>query len=181
MTVAEGYRTWRGFLSSDDASPVAYPELTVQPFRDFHRRPGIAGAFRHRQQLEGAQLEPHRVVPVHLPAVFETQDLFQARLRVQRPERWLGALWGNAEAPVEPRHKPIEHSLCLLQGGCTSQPQFGDQPVLKGPSGSLNTSLGLGRLGEVWVIISSMARLNWVGPVGRPDPGVCLNTAWRSV
>ena len=28
--------------------------------------------------LECPQLEPHRVVPVHLPAVLETQNLFQA-------------------------------------------------------------------------------------------------------
>ena len=26
-----------------------------------------------------------------------------------------------------------------------------------------------------------MARLNWVGIPGRPDPGVCLKTPWRSV
>ena len=75
VAVAEGYRAWRGLLSSDDASLVAYLELTIQPLQDFHRRPGIAGAFRRRQQLECPQLEPHRVVPVHLPAVLETQNL----------------------------------------------------------------------------------------------------------
>ena len=78
VAVAEGYRAWRGLLSSDDAPLVAYLELTIQPLQDFHRRSGIAGAFRRRQQLECPQLEPHRVVPVHLPAVLETQNLFQA-------------------------------------------------------------------------------------------------------
>ena len=42
----------------------------------------------------------------------------------------------------------MEHSLRLLQSGCPSQPQFGDQPVLKGARRSLHTPLGLGRLGE---------------------------------
>ena len=46
-----------------------------QPFQDLHSRPGIAGTFRPWQQLEGAQLKPHRVVPGHPPAVFEAQDL----------------------------------------------------------------------------------------------------------
>ena len=56
VAVAEGYRAWRGLLSSDDAPLVAYLELTIQPLQDFHRRPGIAGAFRRRQQLECPQL-----------------------------------------------------------------------------------------------------------------------------
>ena len=38
-------------------------------------RPGIAGAFQTWQQLQSVQLEPHRVVPGHPPAVFEAQDL----------------------------------------------------------------------------------------------------------
>ena len=83
MTVAEGYRSCWGFLGRSDASLVAHTELAIQPFQDFHRRPGIAGAFRSRQQLERAQLETHRVVPGHLPAMLETQDLFQADLQVQ--------------------------------------------------------------------------------------------------
>ena len=32
MTVAEGYRIWRGFLGSDDTLLVAHAELTVQSF-----------------------------------------------------------------------------------------------------------------------------------------------------
>ncbi len=112
MTIAQECRIWRGFPCNDDAPLVAHPDPAVQPFQDFYRRTGIAGAFRRGQQLECPQLEPHRVVPVHLPAVLEAQDLFQAPLRVQTPQRWLRALWGNAEAPVEPRHKLIEHRLC---------------------------------------------------------------------
>ena len=51
VAVTKGYRIWRGLLSSDDAPLVAHAELAVQSFRDFHRRPGIAGAVRRRQQL----------------------------------------------------------------------------------------------------------------------------------
>ena len=44
-----------GLLGSKDASIVAHTELATQPFQDFHFRPGIAGAFRSRQQIEEAR------------------------------------------------------------------------------------------------------------------------------
>ena len=83
MTVGEECRTWRSFLGSYDAPVVAYLELAVQVFQNFHRRPGITGSFRRWQQLECAQPEPHRIVPGHLPAMLETQNLLQAQLLVQ--------------------------------------------------------------------------------------------------
>ena len=81
---------------------MPHRQPAVQSFQDLHRRPDIAGAFRTWQQLEGVQLEPHRVVPGHFPAVLESQDLFQAQLRVERPECGLRVLRWNPEAPVEP-------------------------------------------------------------------------------
>ena len=53
------------------------PEPAVQSFQDLHNRAGIAGAFRLWQQLKRMQLELHRIVPGHLPAVLEAQDLLQ--------------------------------------------------------------------------------------------------------
>ena len=64
-------------LGVDDASLVAHPEPAVQSFQDLHDRTGIAGAFRLRQQLQRMQLELHRIVLGHLPAVLEAQDLLQ--------------------------------------------------------------------------------------------------------
>ena len=61
---------------------MPHRQPAVQSFQDLHRRPGIAGAFRTWQQLDGVQLEPNRVVHGHFPAVLEAQDLFQAQLRV---------------------------------------------------------------------------------------------------
>ena len=86
VSVSEEYRTGRRLLGSEDAPFMPHRSPAGQPFQDLHRHPGIAGAFRTWQQLEGMQLEPHRVVPGHFPAVFEAQDLVQAQLRVQRPE-----------------------------------------------------------------------------------------------
>ena len=37
------------------------------------------------------------------------------------------------------------------------------------------------RANIIWIPSSSMARLNWVGIPGRPEPGVCLKTPCRSV
>ena len=58
---------------------MPHRQPAVQSFQDLHHRPGIAGVFRPWQQLQGMQLEPHRVVPSHPPAVLEAQDLFQAQ------------------------------------------------------------------------------------------------------
>ena len=83
MVVAEEYWTGRCLLGVDDASLVEHPEPAIQSFQDFHDRTGIAGAFRLRQQLQRMQLELHRIVLGHLPAVLEAQDLFHAQIRVQ--------------------------------------------------------------------------------------------------
>ena len=85
---------------------MPHRQPTVQSFQDLHRRPGIAGAFRTWQQLEGVQLEPHRVVPGRFPAVLEAQDLFQAQLWIQGPEYrlrvdGLGAAGGWFGNPIQ--------------------------------------------------------------------------------
>ena len=161
---------------------MPYRQPAVQSFQDLHRRPGIAGAFRPWQQLEGVQLEPHRVVPGHPPAVFEAQDLVQAQLRVQRPECRLRVLRRNLKTQVVSRQELLQHGVCLFNGGRTSRAKFRDQPVLESACRSLHATFCLGRLGENHLNpSSSIARLNWVGIPGRLEPGVCLKTAWRSV
>ena len=80
---------------------MPHREPAVESFQYLHSRPGIAAAFRPWQQLEGVQLEPHRVVPGHFPPVLEAQDLFQAQLRVEKPECRLRVLRRNPEAPVK--------------------------------------------------------------------------------
>ena len=77
LAVAEEYRAGRSLLSVDDTSLVAHPESAVQSFQDLDNRPGIAGSFWLWQQLQGMQLELHRIVPGHPPAVLEAQDLLQ--------------------------------------------------------------------------------------------------------
>ncbi len=76
---------------------MAHRQPAVQSFQDLHGRPGIAGAFRTWQQLQSVQLEPHRVTLRHPPAVLEAQDLFQAQLRIQRPEGGLRVLRRNLD------------------------------------------------------------------------------------
>ena len=105
---------------------MPYRQPAVQPFQDLHGRPGIAGTFRPWQHLEGVQLEPHRVVPGHPPFVFEAQDLFQAQLRVQRPECGLRVLRWNLETPVVSRQELLQHGVGLFNGGRTSQAKFRD-------------------------------------------------------
>ena len=61
---------------------MPHRQTAVQAFQYLHSRPSIAGAFRTWQQLEGMQLEPHRIVPGHFSAVLEAQDLFQEQFRV---------------------------------------------------------------------------------------------------
>ena len=89
-------------MGSEGAPFMPHRQPAVQSFHDLHGRPGIAGAFQTWQQLEGVQLEPHRVVPGYSPAVLEAQDLFQAQIRVERPECRLRVLRENPEVPVEP-------------------------------------------------------------------------------
>ena len=59
-----------------------------------------------------------------------------------------GALGGNLETPVVSRQELFQHGLGLLHGGCSGQPEFGDQPVLEGSRGTFHPSFGLGRKGE---------------------------------
>ena len=83
LSVPEKYGAGRRLLGSNDAPFVPQRQPAVQSFQDLHRRPGIAGTFPPWQQLQGVQLESHRVVLGHLSAVLEAQGLFQAQLRVQ--------------------------------------------------------------------------------------------------
>ena len=98
MAVAEECWAGRRLPGIDDASLMAHPEPAVQSFQDLHNRAGIAGSFRLWQQLQRTQLELHRIVPGHLPAVLEAQDLLQGQIRAQWPVRRLRALRGNPEA-----------------------------------------------------------------------------------
>ena len=104
----------------------------VQSCQDLHSRLGIAWAFRTWQQLECVQLEPHRVVPGHSPAVLEAQDLFQAQLRVQRPECRLGVLRGNPESLVEPWQELLQHPVGFPDAARPGQTEFSYQPILEG-------------------------------------------------
>ena len=121
---------------------MPHREPAVQSFQDLHRRPGIAGAFRTWQQLQGMQLESHRVVLGHLSAVFGAQNLVQAQLRIERPECRLWVSRRDLEAPVESRQELLQHAVGAYR------PEFSYQPVLKGSRRSFHPTLGLGRLGE---------------------------------
>ena len=131
MAVSEEYRTGGSLLGSEDAPFMPHREPAIQSFQDLHSRPGIAVPFGPWQQLEGVQLEPHRVVPGHAPAVLEAQDLFQAQFRVQRPECRLRVLRGNPEALVESRQELLQHPVGFPDAVGASQPEFGYQPVLE--------------------------------------------------
>ena len=99
MAVPEKYRTGWRLLGGDDASLMPHRQLAGQSLQDLHSRPGLPGTFPLWQQLQGMQLESHRVVPSDFSAVLEAQDLFQAQLRVQGPEcrlRVLAVEHGNA-------------------------------------------------------------------------------------
>ena len=61
VAVSEKYWTGWRFLGSNNVPFVPHREPAIQSFQDLHRRPGIAGAFWTRQQLQGMQLESHRV------------------------------------------------------------------------------------------------------------------------
>ena len=93
-------------------------------------------------------LEVHGVVTGHSPFVFEAQDLFQAQLRVQRPECRLRVLRRDLEAPVEPGQELLQHAVGRHDAACPCQPEFRDQPVLKGSRRSLHLTLRLGRQDE---------------------------------
>ena len=120
----------------------------VQAFKNFHSRPGIAGVFRPWQQLQGMQLESHRVVPGHSSLVLEAQDRFQTQLGVRRPECRLGVLRGNPEALVESWQELLQHPVGFQNASRVCQPEFGDQTVLKGAGRALHSTLPLRRQGE---------------------------------
>ena len=121
MAVTEQYRTGWSLLGSNNVSFVLHREPAVQSFQDLHRRPGIAGAFRSWQQLQGIQVESHRVVPGHhLPAVFEAQNLVQAQLRVERSECRLRVLRRDLEAPVESRQELLQITCISHRSGGTN-------------------------------------------------------------
>ena len=88
--VAEGYRAWLGLLSSDDASLVAYLELAVQPFQDFHRRPGIAGAFRRWQQLrvDSGRGQNRTLTPLWPPVFAGEQDVGPTQGVNRKAQSW---------------------------------------------------------------------------------------------
>ena len=114
--------------------------------------------------------------------MLEAQDLFQAQLRVQGPECRLRVLRWDTETPVESRQELLQHAVGFPDAARPCQPQFGYEAVLESFRHPLHSSLGLGeRANIIWTPSSSMARLNWVGIPGRPEPGVCLKTPCRSV
>ena len=128
VAVSEKYRTGWHLLGRNDAPFMPNRDPAVQSFQDLHGRPGIAGAFRPWQQLQGVQLEPHRVVPGHSSVVLKAQDLFQAQLRVQRPECRLRVWQGNTEALVESWQELLEHAVGLPDSARVCQSEFSDQP-----------------------------------------------------
>ena len=80
----------------------------------------------------------------------------------------LRALGRNSETPVESRQELPQHVLGLLHLGCSPEPKFRDQPVLKCSSRPTHTSLGLRRQGENQLCTQlSIVRPNCVGvPAG---------------
>ena len=96
--------------------------------------------------------------------MLEAQDLFQAQLRVQRPECGLRVLRRNLEAPVVSRQELVQHGVGLFNGARTSQAKFRDQPVLKGSRGTFHPTLRLGRHGENHLnpqFLHGSAELGW--------------------
>ena len=72
----------------------------------------------------------HGVVPLHPPAVLETQELIQARIRLHNPE-----------VQVEPGQDLLQDSLGFLYDGRPYQPELRDQPVSEGSCRPLNSSI----------------------------------------
>ena len=148
VAVSEKYRAGWRFLGRNDVPLMPYRKPAVQSFQYLHRCSCIAVAFRPWQQLEGVELESHRIVPGHRPAVLEAHDLFQAQRWVQRPECRLWVLRRNPEAPVEPRQELLQHAVGFPDAAHAGQPEFSYQPVLEGSRRSLHAALCLGRQGE---------------------------------
>ena len=73
--VPEKYRTGWRLLGGDDASLMPHRQPAGQSLQDLHSRPGITGTFPLWQQLQGMQLESHRVVPGHFSAVLDVVGL----------------------------------------------------------------------------------------------------------
>ena len=164
MAVPEKYRTGWRLLGRDDAPLMPHRQAAVQSLQDLHSRSGIAGTFPPWQQLQGMQLESHRVVLGHLSAVLEAQDLFQTQLRVQGPECRLRVLRWNTETPVESRQELLQHAVGFLDTARPCQPQFGYEAVLESFSHPLPFSLGLEREGEYHLdpqFVHAPAELGW--------------------
>ena len=169
-------------MGRDDAPLTPHRQPAVQCYQDLHHRSGVAGTIRSRQQLQGMQLEPYCIVLGHLSAVLETQDLFQAQLRIQWEECSLRVLRRYLEALVEPGQELRQHVVGLFNGACPGQPEFRYQPVLKGTRNPLHATLAWGDRAKIICIpSSSIALLNWVDVPARLDPGVCRKTPCRSV
>ena len=107
-----------------------------------------AAALLTRQQLQGVPVVFHGVVPGYSSSMLEAQSLPQRQALLQRPICRLRALRLDLETPVEPGQELLQHSLGLLHGGRSGQPEFRGQPVLKGSRRPLYPPLGLGRQGE---------------------------------
>ena len=144
MTGSHEYRIGWRFLSRDDASLVLQGQTAVQSFQDLNRSASVAGPFRLGQQLQGMQLELHRVVPGHLPVVLETEDGVQAHVSCQRAVSALGTLRRNAEACVAAWQEALQHAVSFRDGDRARQAEFRYQPVLKRFRRSFHATLRLG-------------------------------------
>ena len=184
-TGAVGERPWRlrrntGLGGASWAAIMCPSCCTVSrsssPSRTSTAAPGIAGAFRTWQQLQGMALELHGVVPGHSSAVFEAQDLLQVQIRRQGSECRIRARGGNSETLVVSRQgQLLQYSLRLLHGGCSGQPEFRDEPVLEDSSGTFHPSFGLGRKDEYHLDTQFCHGLSELGRrSGRPGSGRVL-------
>ena len=87
----------------------------------------------------------HGVGPDHSPAVLEAQDLLQGQIRSQGAECSIRTPGRNSKTPVESGQELLQHGLDLFNSGCSSEPEFRDQPVLEGSGCPLDSPLCLRR------------------------------------
>ena len=177
LTVTEEYRTWRGLLSSHDASLVAYPGLTIQPFQDFHRRP--------RSGVGSSRSVCNWNRTVLSPATFLRCLKLRICYRHKSGSRGRKAGSGHCGRTAKRRLNRGQAQLAPLvpASGWLREPTVirRDQPA-KASVVRSRCPLARGDWAKIIGIPSSAtACLNWLGPTGKPDPGVCLNTAWQSV
>ena len=98
--------------------------------------------------MQGAPLELDRVVPGDLARVLEAEDPLQEDGRVQGTIGCLGQLGRHTELLVEPGQEFLQHSVGLINGDGSRQPEFADQPVLEGAGHAFHPALGLWRTGK---------------------------------